>query len=191
MNSEGHVGDLVSALVDGALDHDTRDRLLAHLAGCPACRAEVEDERRLKARLTGLADPELPADLVSRLRAIATPAPAEPDDAESPAVAIPAAAFIGSLTNGTSDGRPRSRRDSRRPAQRRSARRRVAASTGGFLAAALSVAFVVGGGGAEGRAVTPQVDQFTVDHAAVTGEVPLTGPAGTGVTVSFARSGTP
>jgi len=172
VSESGHVGELVSALVDGALDHDTRDRLLAHLAGCPACRADVDDERRAKARLTGLSDPALPAALVARLRAIG----------------IPEAVGVG---DGPTGGRPASRRDSRRPPQRRSARTRIVASTGGLLAAALSLAFAVGGGGAEGRAVTPQVDRFTVDHAAVTGEVPLTGPAGTGVTVSFATSGAP
>lgn len=159
----GHVGDLVSALVDGALDHDTRDRLLAHLATCPACRAEVEDERRVKARLGRLADPDVPAELTTRLLGLRPP---------------PAGTH------------PRSRRDSRRPPRRRSVRRRIAASTGG-VAAALSLAFLVGGGAPAGRPVTPQVDRFTVDHAAVTGEVPLTGPAGTGVTVSFATSGSP
>jgi anti-sigma factor RsiW len=178
----GHLGERLSALVDGELDHDTRDRLLAHLAGCAECRAEVDDERRLKARLGGLADPEMPAELLVRLHAVAqTTAPPRDVAATAP----------------TAPSRPRSRRDSSRPATRGGRRRlvrrtRVAAlGTGGLLAAAMTFAFVIGGGAASGQAVTPSVDRLTVEHAAVTSDVPLTGPATTAVNASFARSGSP
>lgn len=65
--------DQLSALVDGELDHETRDQLLAHVAGCPDCRAIVEDERAMKSMLGGLAPPEPSADLLARARAIGTP----------------------------------------------------------------------------------------------------------------------
>src|SRR5436190_21522920 len=96
----GHLGERLSELVDGELDHDTRDKMLAHLAGCADCRTEVDDERRLKARLGALSDPPLPQGLTERLRAV-------PDDdghARDVAAAAPATT------------RPTSRRDKRRPA---------------------------------------------------------------------------
>jgi hypothetical protein len=55
----------------------------------------------------------------------------------------------------------------------------------------MTFAFVIGGGAASGQAVTPSVDRLTVEHAAVTSDVPLTGPATTAVNASFARSGSP
>src|SRR6266576_773112 len=65
-----HLGEQVSALVDGELDHDARDRALAHLTGCAECRAEVDAERRAKARLGQLADPVMPFEVTARLSAL-------------------------------------------------------------------------------------------------------------------------
>jgi hypothetical protein len=48
-----HLGERVAALVDGELGHDARERALAHLAGCQACRHEVETQRLLKNALRG------------------------------------------------------------------------------------------------------------------------------------------
>lgn len=61
------LGDRLTALVDGELDHDGRDRALSHLAGCADCRAEAEALRGLKRRLSSLR--EVPADvaLLARL----------------------------------------------------------------------------------------------------------------------------
>ncbi|MHB1740149.1 MAG: anti-sigma factor family protein [Actinomycetes bacterium] len=71
MTSFGHLpGPLVSALVDGELGHETRDLALAHLAGCPGCRHEVDTERAVVARLRTMGDAGVPADLVRRLREI-------------------------------------------------------------------------------------------------------------------------
>ena len=184
----GHLGERLSALVDGELDHDTRDKLLAHLAGCADCRTEVDDERRLKARLGSLSDPALPAGLTERLVAI----PESDGHARDVAAAAPVTT------------RPTSRRDKRRPAstagqrpanrgeERRGRRRtRVMVGSGGLVAAAMTFAFVIGGGAASGEAVTPPVDRLTVEHAAVTSDVPLTGPATTAVNASFAGSEAP
>jgi anti-sigma factor RsiW len=65
-----HLGELAAALVDGALDHDARDRAFSHVTRCEHCRTEVEAHRRLKARLAQLAPPSFPADLATRLRAL-------------------------------------------------------------------------------------------------------------------------
>ncbi|EFC80394.1 anti-sigma factor [Parafrankia sp. EUN1f] len=62
-----HLGVLVTPLVDGQLGHDDRDRALAHLTRCPACQAEVAEQRFLKARLVGLAEPSLPSGLAANL----------------------------------------------------------------------------------------------------------------------------
>ncbi|KAB2341361.1 anti-sigma factor family protein [Actinomadura rudentiformis] len=72
------LGERLTALVDGELGHEERDRALAHLARCERCRTEADALRRLKGRLRGLADlplidgdePLPSGDLMSRLRAM-------------------------------------------------------------------------------------------------------------------------
>ncbi|MCW2605949.1 MAG: hypothetical protein JWO60_642, partial [Frankiales bacterium] len=79
----GHLGERLTALVDGELDHAARDRALSHLAHCDECRAQADAHRRLKAALSGLraAPPVPPAELVARLTALPSQearAPARP-----------------------------------------------------------------------------------------------------------------
>jgi hypothetical protein len=62
-----HLGERLCSLVDGQLCHDQRDRALAHLANCLACRAQVVEYRRMKQRLAGLCSPALPETLTDRL----------------------------------------------------------------------------------------------------------------------------
>jgi hypothetical protein len=62
-----HLGGRLCPLVDGQLCHDERDRALAHLANCLACRAQVVEYRRMKQRLAGLCPPALPETLTDRL----------------------------------------------------------------------------------------------------------------------------
>ncbi len=81
----GHLGDLGAALVDDQLSPETRDEALAHLASCPDCRRDVEQQRRLKARLRCLEEPLLPMTLAMRLNALKPPA----DDAHAPELAFP------------------------------------------------------------------------------------------------------
>lgn len=68
-----HLGERVSALVDGELGHAERERVLAHLAECAACRREVEEVRALKARLRAMEPPAVPADLTVSLLRMAEP----------------------------------------------------------------------------------------------------------------------
>ncbi|MQA87698.1 MAG: anti-sigma factor [Streptosporangiales bacterium] len=68
-----HLGDRLTALVDGELGHDARDRALAHLTVCAECRAEAEAYRNLKAHLGRLGEPPPPSDLVRRLLGLAEP----------------------------------------------------------------------------------------------------------------------
>jgi anti-sigma factor RsiW len=65
-----HLGELAAALVDGELDHDQRDRALAHITYCDECRAEVDAQRRLKALLANQSDPEASPALAARLLAV-------------------------------------------------------------------------------------------------------------------------
>ncbi len=77
MTTGHHLGEQIAPLVDGQLDHDDRDRALAHLACCPSCQWEVAELRRLKARLAALGGPALPgcvADRLLRMAAVAVPA---------------------------------------------------------------------------------------------------------------------
>ncbi|MFJ6212839.1 anti-sigma factor family protein [Streptomyces sp. NPDC092296] len=67
---EHHLGERLAGFVDGELDHDARDRVQAHLATCPDCLAEAEDERAAKRLLAAAATPEPSALLMSRLLAV-------------------------------------------------------------------------------------------------------------------------
>ncbi len=53
----GHLGDRVSALVDGQLSSQEEERAWSHVMTCPGCRRLVEREGWLKTRLSTLSDP--------------------------------------------------------------------------------------------------------------------------------------
>jgi len=59
----GHLGDRVSALVDGQLDADTAERAWSHVLGCDSCRDALERETWVKQRLSGLGCSEPPTAL--------------------------------------------------------------------------------------------------------------------------------
>ncbi len=63
----GHLGDTVSALVDGQLDPAEEERAWAHVLRCPACRRLVEHEGWTKRRLSGAAGGEPSAQLLGSL----------------------------------------------------------------------------------------------------------------------------
>jgi len=58
----------VTALVDEALGRSAREAVEAHVAGCEECRAQLADERALRARLREIPAPELPSGLAERVR---------------------------------------------------------------------------------------------------------------------------
>jgi len=68
--AEQHLGDRLSAFVDGELTGDTRDRVLAHLATCPQCKAAAADQRRLKSVVAGSELPAISAGLLARLQGL-------------------------------------------------------------------------------------------------------------------------
>ena len=67
-----HLGDRLTALIDGELDHGTRERMLGHLAQCAECRQEAETERQLKSRLSAMAAPQVPVELMLGLLSLDT-----------------------------------------------------------------------------------------------------------------------
>lgn len=63
----GHLGAVVSDLVDGQLDQATADRAWAHVHTCGSCRRAVEHEGWVKTRLSSIARPDTAEDLPERL----------------------------------------------------------------------------------------------------------------------------
>jgi anti-sigma factor RsiW len=68
--AEQHLGDRLAALVDGELKHDARERVLAHLATCPKCKAEADAQRRLKNVFAHTAPPPPSEGLLARLQGL-------------------------------------------------------------------------------------------------------------------------
>ena len=65
--SREHLGERLSALIDGELGPADHERALIHLAKCENCRFEADMMRRLKRRLHGLGEPEPDLDFMGRL----------------------------------------------------------------------------------------------------------------------------
>ncbi|MCW2864871.1 MAG: putative transrane anti-sigma factor [Actinoallomurus sp.] len=169
-----HLGERLTALVDGELGHDERDRALVHLAACDQCRAEADALRVLKRRLRAMGD-ALPAEsLLSRLQAMG-----EPGDPLPPEIRrLPGQSRVPALT------RPRDTRPvAGRPRSAAAACRRL--PRGRYLVAGAATLAVLGIGSAAFAAgsdprslprVAPSVEQFAVEHALTSGDVPLTDP---------------
>jgi anti-sigma factor RsiW len=145
-----HLGERLSALIDGELNDARRERVLAHLARCEDCRREAAALRMLKRRMHTLGDAAAGDALTWRLLAL-----------------------------GGGEGQPGYRAVrahwpgwAARPSQRRYAWSLAAAgvATAGLgLAAAV---FLAGGDRPAGPKVVPAVDVFMMQHAITTGQVP-------------------
>ncbi|NUR91454.1 MAG: anti-sigma factor [Nonomuraea sp.] len=105
-----HLGERVSALVDGELNDTERERALAHLTFCGDCRREVESMRALKSRLRSLDGPAMPADLTMSLLRMSEPGgPLPPRERPFPSrtwggVPLPGPHSIGPVDNRPSAG---------------------------------------------------------------------------------------
>jgi anti-sigma factor RsiW len=142
-----HLGQRLSALVDSELSDLERDRVLAHLVRCDACRGEAIALRTLKRRINALGETMADTALTGRLMAMA------------------AAAERGSWGSG------------RRPGHRYPSTRYVAAGIFICVVGLGTTAFVVGGAGPpSGPKVTPAVDMYLTQHAIVTGSLPVAPP---------------
>jgi anti-sigma factor RsiW len=179
-----HLGNRLSALIDGELDGAERDRAYAHLAGCEQCRTEAAELRALKQKLRALMS-RAPAEAAMTRRLIAMTGPGGP---------LPPRRGLLRLASG-----PRSavRRETRRPGPRGSRvpvrRRYLVLGTVSLVIGLGTAAFTVGGSGAAapGPRITPPVEMYSVEHAITGGEVPFTGPSGrSSAGASMAGSGT-
>ncbi|MFF0343737.1 anti-sigma factor family protein [Kribbella sp. NPDC004875] len=170
-----HPLDKLSAVVDGALDHDSRDKVLSHLVGCDSCRAEVDAQRRLKARMAALESPDPSTDLMQRLMGVSSFSTEPREEVRpvlTPAVSLfpQRSAFPAGRTGGTRPGTARASRS----------RRRVVGAAGSAAAVAslLGTAFVVGDPARTEQppALQPPVASFSSDHATTTGGTPFADP---------------
>jgi len=171
-----HLGDRLSALVDGELDGAERDRAHAHLAGCEQCRTEAAELRALKRKLRGLTD-GAPAEAAMTRRLIAMTGPGGPMPPRRRLLRVvpgrrPAA---GPATSRQGSGPPSSTHQPWPTARRR---RYLVLGTVSLVVGLGTAAFTVGGGGdaAPGPRVTPPVEMYSVEHAITTGELPFPGP---------------
>lgn len=183
-----HLGDRIAALADGELDHEARDRALAHVAHCAACRAELDAQRRVKELLATALSPEPSPATVAALHALAAPGGPLPPRARS----MPQGPVVPDLP---APGRRLGamRRDSRRPGERRVARRARVATVGALSVAGLvlGTAFVAGGAApsASTGPVVPPVAELSVEHGRTSTAVTV-GDPGLGLVTSFDLAGT-
>jgi hypothetical protein len=151
-----HLGQRLSALIDGELDPDDRDRVLVHLAKCDGCRGEAIALRTLKRRMSALGD-ETAADgaLTRRLMGLAYA-----EEGFLPAGRFPAA---GAQLAAAGPG------GSRWP-ESRPGWYFGAGAVAVFLAGISTAAFMVGGSAqVPAPRVTPAVDSYYLEHEMVTG----------------------
>ena len=181
-----HLGDRLSALVDGELGGADLDRANAHLAGCEQCRAEAAELRQLKLKLRDLMTRELvdgaPAEAAMTSRLVAMTGPGGPVPVRTAGRRRRLRVVPGrrpgtdpELTRPGHPGHPGTRRTW--PGARH--RRYLMLGTVSLVVGLGTAAFTAGGGGdaAPGPRITPPVEMYSVEHAITTGEVPFPGPA--------------
>jgi anti-sigma factor RsiW len=178
-----HLGDLLSALVDGELSGAELDRANAHVAACGACRVEANALRRLKHELRSLAEVNDSGDITRRLLALGG------QDGQ-PGPGGPAAPVRARQLGRESGQRRRVRAAAERsmadpysalPSGRLTSRRRgryVLWSTLSLVVGIGTAAFGMGGSAASpGPQITPQLGVYDIQHAITSGDVPFDDPA--------------
>lgn len=171
-----HLGRWLSALVDGELDGIERDRVLNHVAGCAACRQEVNAMRALKRRLTALGDMCAEAPIAGRLIELAT-------SDEGPADV----ARLGATSWSDASVDPPSSRGFR---QIRPGWKIATGSVTSALAIGI-IAFALGNVGAEPPApkITPSVDSYLLQHSFDAGQQPAGSTSSTGAGSAGGQTG--
>ncbi|MEU7859007.1 anti-sigma factor [Nonomuraea sp. NPDC049141] len=156
-----HLGERVSALVDGELNHTERDRALAHLTFCGDCRREVESMRALKSRLRSLDGPVMPADLTMSLLRMSEPGgPLPPRERPFPTRTFGGVPIPGPHSIAPLDNRPRRDATGGASGPGRGTRRRSTYVAVGVVSAAVALGtfFAVSGVGQTAQA--PPAEMF-------------------------------
>ncbi len=164
-----HLGEQISALIDGELTGAELDRANAHLAACERCRAEAAELRQLKRALRALFEVDCDDELTRRLLREAGPGgpvPSRQDRREQ---------YRRDRGKGPRDKRPRGRGGGRGDGDEPRSRARyvVWSAVSLFVVGIGAAAFSMGGGGAApAPKITPQLEMFSVEHAIVSGTIP-------------------
>jgi anti-sigma factor RsiW len=162
-----HLGEQISALIDGELTGAELDRANAHLAACERCRAEAAGERQIKRALRAVFEVDGDDELTRRLLDMGGPGgpvPSPQDRREQ---------YRRGRGKGPRDKRPRGRGGRGGDATRSRARYVVWSAVSLFVVGIGAAAFSMGGGGgAPAPQITPQLEMFSVEHAIVSGTVP-------------------
>lgn len=178
-----HLREQISALIDGELTGAELDRANAHLAACERCRKQAAELRQLKRELRLLAAPthESTIDEALTRRLLGDAGPGGP---------VPSRRFrreqFRRRRREQGGGRPGSGRTEtgagRRPPRepRRRGRYMVFSAVSLVVVGIGTAAFTMGGTSAEpGPKITPQLEQFSVEHALMSGDVPFPDPTRT------------
>jgi anti-sigma factor RsiW len=152
-----HLGQRLSALIDGELSHTQRERVLAHLAKCEPCRCDAAALRVLKQRMHALGEATADTALTDRL------------------VALGARGQVpGSI------GLPRRRWPVRSVAVAFLAMAGLGVPAAAFMAGG-------GGQAEPGPGVTPAIEEFMTQHELITGGVPAPTASGSPSPISTLR----
>src|SRR3954454_56937 len=87
----GHLGDLVSALLDGEMEYEEAAAARSHLQACPFCRAELDATASTRTLVRSLPMMDPPAGMIDGILAI-PPAPEVEADGAAGGVVVPMAA---------------------------------------------------------------------------------------------------
>lgn len=163
-----HLGQRLSALIDGELDPSERERVLIHVTGCSSCREEVAALRMLKRRMNALGEAAAGAalaGLTGKLMDLSRMGLSQPMPDPSGS-----ALDSGWQDNETAGEWPAAQ--DTRPEQQRGGKFFFAGSLAIFLAGLGTAAFIAGGEpqpNAPAPPVTPSVDVLVVPqpHGAV------------------------
>jgi anti-sigma factor RsiW len=172
-----HLGELLSALVDGELSGAELDRANAHVAACGACRVEANALRRLKHELRALGEVHNADGITTRLLAMTSQS-----GSEGPAAVRRLGRDRGRRRETRSTTAPYTAAPySAAPSQRLTSRRRgryVLWTTLSLVVVGVgTAAFGMGGNtGSTGPQITPQLEVFDIQHAITSGDVPFADP---------------
>lgn len=181
-----HLDERVSDLVDDRLEHEERDRALAHLAVCAECRGAFEYERTAKSALRSLPDAEPSDKLTSALLGLAEPGGLLPDERSGLAKSAPVAGWRDPDTRSAAELASDPASSQARRLGFTARKTRLAAA--GVISASGVVALLAAMGAppeevsrntpvSDAVSIAPTADAFLLEHARTTGGLPFTEPA--------------